>query len=214
MKAEKTSSASMEAISTLDEVMDEQDSTGFKPKAGTSRGRAKKLVIESDSEVEVESSSDWDNEKPAEGKNARGVAAGARGAGKKKTAATGTRKAEEGKTRKRGGNEPAKAKGQKLINEVLAPAVSALEIEESPVHAQKVRRMRPSPFNKKSGSVLSRLSDDEADDGSAAASAPAFRPKRASRTAAQYVISDDDDDDNVEGSDVEEDSDFAEEESE
>ena len=52
--AEKTTSASMEAISGLDEVMDEQESIEFKPKAGSSRGMSKKLVIESESENEGE----------------------------------------------------------------------------------------------------------------------------------------------------------------
>ncbi|XP_042007097.1 DNA topoisomerase 2-like isoform X1 [Salvia splendens] len=109
--------------------------------------------------------------------------------------------------------------GQKLITQVLKPA------EVSP--DKKVRKMRASPFNKKSGSILGRtinVDDDEEEDaseasastlGSATDAAPSVvRPKRANRAQMKYVISDsesdqaDDDDDTAH----EEDSDFNDDE--
>ncbi|XP_042412378.1 DNA topoisomerase 2-like isoform X1 [Zingiber officinale] len=81
--------------------------------------------------------------------------------------------------------------------------------------SQKVRKMRASPFNKKSGSVLSKPRNEDSSSSSssndATAAAARTRPKRESRTkAAVYVESDsegetneveDDDDDATEDSD-------------
>ncbi|KAL8496050.1 hypothetical protein ACS0TY_019960 [Phlomoides rotata] len=89
--------------------------------------------------------------------------------------------------------------GQKLITEVLKPAESSPD--------KKVRKMRASPFNKKSSSILGRtinVDDDEEEEnapgsgtsvstlGSASeVAAPVARPTRANRGKTKYVISDD-----------------------
>lgn len=114
--------------------------------------------------------------------------------------------------------------GQKLITEVLKPADNSPE--------KKVRKMRASPFNKKSSSVLGRTVSIEEEDeeetsemslstlGSATdvsqAVAPAARPKRANRGKATYIISDDSEsdhaDDFVDSDATEDDSDFNDDE--
>ncbi|KAK6119233.1 hypothetical protein DH2020_047016 [Rehmannia glutinosa] len=129
-------------------------------------------------------------------------------------------------TKKRG-QQANKQQTQKLITEVLKPA------ENSP--EKKVRKMRASPFNKKSSSILGRtISVDEEDEETSAerensvstlgsvtedvsqAVAPKARPQRGTRGNARYVISDDSEsDDPVEDIDSDptedEDSDFDDE---
>ena len=134
--------------------------------------------------------------------------------------------------RKRG---PKRApQGQKLIDEMLKLTVDddAVDIvQPSPYRKSpesKIRKMRPSPFNKKSGSVMSNLlQGSETSPASANGSAGSLsnspeevnelpkpaggrRPQRASRAPVQYVLSessdDDEDEDEVEISD----SDFVE----
>lgn len=130
-------------------------------------------------------------------------------------------------TKKRGpaANRNSQLVGQKLITEVLKPTEN---LGISP--EKKVRRMRPSPFNKKSGSVLGKLSQKEDDkvsleneeqespaSASASASgsteemaqfvAPRARPQRGGggkRGKAVYVLSD------TESDEVSDDSDFNE----
>lgn len=127
-------------------------------------------------------------------------------------------------TKKRGqANKTSQLVGQKLITEVLKPAdVSKISPEK------KVRRMRPSPFNKKSGSVLERLSHQENDkmspeseeqespasntSGSTEESAqlvvPRARPQRGgNRGKAKYVLSDSENDEVTDDSDFNEDDD-------
>ncbi|KAL3537453.1 hypothetical protein ACH5RR_000819 [Cinchona calisaya] len=127
-------------------------------------------------------------------------------------------------TTKRGkANKNSQLVGQKLITEVLKPA------EKSNISPEKkVRRMRPSPFNKKSGSVLGRLSQEENDkispeseeqESPASASgsteeiaqvvAPrAARPQRGgNRGTARYVVSDSESDEATEDSEFNEDDD-------
>ncbi|XP_016170360.1 DNA topoisomerase 2 isoform X1 [Arachis ipaensis] len=103
-------------------------------------------------------------------------------------------------------------RSQKLSTEMLKPA----EEETSP--EKKVRRMRPSPFNKKSGSLLGRLAekDQNASEGSASANSPSTteeevvevapvaaraRPQRANRTQARYVVSESESNDDDDGDD-------------
>ncbi|KAI9169979.1 hypothetical protein LWI28_020463 [Acer negundo] len=121
---------------------------------------------------------------------------------------------------KKGGRKPAAAKppaaakkrgttkkeaqgllGQKLLTEMLKPT------EISP--EKKVRKMRASPFNKKSGSVLGRIAattsnsqDDESTESAQLSGSPSTseevaevvltkeRPKRANRRQTSYVLSD------------------------
>jgi len=138
------------------------------------------------------------------------------------------------KQRKRGPKRP--TQGQKLIDEMLKPtsvddAVDTVQpspYKKSP--EKKVRKMRPSPFNKKSGSVMSKLRQESdtsppSANGSAGSSSnspeevnevpkPAgrSRPQRATRAPVQYVLSEssdekDEDEDEISDSDFVEDDD-------
>ncbi|PIN08558.1 DNA topoisomerase (ATP-hydrolyzing) [Handroanthus impetiginosus] len=162
-------------------------------------------IIDNDEDFEPEEKKKKGGRKPANGKGAA--------AAKPPTGA-----------KKRGpASKQSQLLNQKLITEVLQPA------ENSP--EKKVRKMRASPFNKKSSSVLGRVINvDEEEETSAeqdnslstsgsvteAVVAPKARPQRARRQAS-YVISDDsesdvaDDDDDVD-SDAEDDIDFNDDE--
>ncbi|KAJ6750864.1 hypothetical protein OIU85_001407 [Salix viminalis] len=109
-------------------------------------------------------------------------------------------------TKRRGpASKQSQGLGQKLLPEMLKPAEGAGISPE-----KKVRKMRASPFNKKSGSLLAGI-DKEDDAGTetmpastseraVAIDVPAkARPQRANRKQARYVLSD---------SESEEDSDF------
>ncbi|KAA8520228.1 hypothetical protein F0562_014484 [Nyssa sinensis] len=103
---------------------------------------------------------------------------------------------------KKRGKQQSQVIGQRLITEVLKPA------ENSGISPEKkVRKMRASPFNKKSSSVLGISKEDEAKistgteekAGSSPAEsaeemseviAPRARPQRANRGKATYVVSD------------------------
>ncbi|MED6185751.1 DNA topoisomerase 2 [Stylosanthes scabra] len=152
--------------------------------------------------------------------------------GGRKPAAQNAKKPAAAATRKRGaGNKQSQLLGQKFITDMLKPAESSGN--SSP--EKKVRKMRESPFNKKSGSVLSRVAQKEGSSsgemsfgsGSSvsasimeeevvevAPSAARNRPQRANRTQAKYVISesesDDDDEDEDDDVDSTDDSDFNE----
>ncbi|KAL2478354.1 DNA topoisomerase 2 [Forsythia ovata] len=99
--------------------------------------------------------------------------------------------------------------GQKLITEVLQGAADSPD--------KKVRKMRISPFNKKSGSVLGRMATMEEEEEEPPSSAgteesnqvviPRARPQRANSRKATYVLSDDDSED---GAPLDLDSDAAE----
>lgn len=120
------------------------------------------------------------------------------GKGRKKT----TAKPTAATTKKRGqANKATQLVGQKLITDVLKP------VEENPGISpeKKVRRMRLSPCDKKSGSVLGRLKAKEDEVGSSdseedqeinevVVTAPKARPIRANRGRATYVISESDED--------------------
>ncbi|WOK99050.1 DNA topoisomerase 2-like [Canna indica] len=105
---------------------------------------------------------------------------------------------------------------QKLITEVFKPA------ENARILPQKVRKMRASPFNKNSGSVLDRLknSPSASEDSSNSSSTvhpveinvvatERTRPKRDNRKKAVYVLSDSEEDEREVATD---DSDFDEDE--
>ncbi|XAR54371.1 DNA topoisomerase (ATP-hydrolyzing) [Bertholletia excelsa] len=110
--------------------------------------------------------------------------------------------------------------GQRLITEVLKPAENPGISPE-----KKVRKMRASPFNKKSGSILGRTEKENEDDedismgsgskespeeGSEVVMAPRARPQRGNRGKARYVLSDSESENN----EVSDDSDFEEDEDE
>lgn len=102
-------------------------------------------------------------------------------------------------TRKRGPAQSSKpVLSQKLFTEVLKPAENGGNSPE-----KKVRKMRDSPFNKRSGSVLGRPTSSPSgseDSNGPSPSGPAettnvvaaarTRPKRENRTKAVYVLSD------------------------
>ncbi|PIA48452.1 hypothetical protein AQUCO_01400799v1 [Aquilegia coerulea] len=125
---------------------------------------------------------------PKEGKNK----------GRKKPAAVKTVKPAAA-TRKRGpaGNKQ-QLLSQKLITDVLKPAQSSGASPD-----KKVRKIRASPFNKKSSSVLGRIDgvsvEDQSGGSSSASGSPdgdceivtaKARPQRANRRIATYVLSD------------------------
>eukprot|EP00257_Ricinus_communis_P025444 XP_025012858.1 DNA topoisomerase 2 [Ricinus communis] len=115
-------------------------------------------------------------------------------------------------TKKRGPTKKeSQGLGQKLLTEMLKPAENPGISPE-----KKVRKMRASPFNKKSGSVLGRVAKgseatgSEEMSGSTSTSSnmeeitevPArARPQRANRKQTKYVISDSDSEEAVEISD-------------
>lgn len=92
--------------------------------------------------------------------------------------------------------------GQKLITEVLKPSSSSSENPEGISPEKKVRKMRESPFNKKSGSVLGSSSvsggdsvSDSTEEVSKFVLPRTSRPQRGNRTKAVYVVSDSEEDD-------------------
>ncbi|KZV36276.1 DNA topoisomerase 2 [Dorcoceras hygrometricum] len=141
-------------------------------------------------------------------------------AGKKPANGKATAKPPAG-TKKRGPiSKQSQVLGQKLITDVLKPT------ENSP--DKKVRKMRASPFNKKSSSVLGREITMELEETSpehenssssltgnlgdnAEAVVPRTRPQRANRRQQTYVISDDSESDAVNDSGSDQYSDFNDE---
>ncbi|XP_038974184.1 DNA topoisomerase 2-like [Phoenix dactylifera] len=114
-------------------------------------------------------------------------------------------------TRKRGAAQSKPVLSQKLITRVLKPVESAGISPE-----KKVRKMRASPFNKKSGSVVSRIGSEDSGSSSPGnlaelneVPAAAARPKRENRRRTVYIESDSDVEDEPAADD---DSDFEEEE--
>lgn len=108
-------------------------------------------------------------------------------------------------TKKRGPTASSKQSqlvSQKLITDVLKPAESAGVSPE-----KKVRKMRASPFNKKSSSVLGRVAAKESKDdsvsppsgggGSSETMIRVTRPQRANRTKTTYVLSDSEDEEDA-----------------
>ena len=102
-------------------------------------------------------------------------------------------------TRKRGTAQSKPVLSQKLITEVLKP------VENTGISPEKkVRKMRASPFNKKSGSVLGRIGSSPTSSEESGSSSPgnpaelnevpaaAARPKRENSGRAVYIESDSD----------------------
>ncbi|GMI87135.1 topoisomerase II [Hibiscus trionum] len=143
------------------------------------------------------------------------VAAPAKKGGRKPAANSKAGKPPAAAARKRG--PASKQQQQKLLTQMLKPASVAESSGISP--EKKVRKMRASPFNKKSGSVLGKanasslpsmaeIDTDEEDEEVAVVVEPRSRPQRANRTKTTYVVSDSETEDNAtEDSDFEEDED-------
>ncbi|KAL4291801.1 hypothetical protein GQ457_14G024050 [Hibiscus cannabinus] len=142
------------------------------------------------------------------------VVAPAKKGGRKPAANSKASKPPAAAARKRG---PAgKQQQQKFLTQMLKPASVAESSGISP--EKKVRKMRASPFNKKSGSVLGKgntsslpsmaeIDTDEEDEEVAVVVEPRARPQRANRTKTTYVVSDSEteEDQATEDSDFEED---------
>ncbi|ESR52318.1 hypothetical protein CICLE_v10030505mg [Citrus x clementina] len=113
-------------------------------------------------------------------------------------------------TKKRGPakkQQPEASLGQRLLTEMLKPTESSPE--------KKVRKMRASPFNKKSGSMLGRAGTIEEPSGSSPSTSeevaevlpPKARPQRANRRQARYVLSDSESEKATDDSEFDEDED-------
>uniref|UniRef100_A0A0A9D501 DNA topoisomerase (ATP-hydrolyzing) n=1 Tax=Arundo donax TaxID=35708 RepID=A0A0A9D501_ARUDO len=185
------------------ETTEEQQNENKGRKGPSKRGAAKKAssslaVIASDDEDEDD---DFAMEEVSE------VQPQKKGRGKKPTAAE---KPKATTTRKR---VPAQSKGmrQKKIEEMLKPTEDSNTSAPSP--EKKVRKMRDSPFNKKSGSILQRgaVAASTSSENSAEASPPsgssaepvaAPQPRRTARATKKTVVyvseSDDSEDEVVE----------------
>ncbi|KAI4323425.1 hypothetical protein L6164_023032 [Bauhinia variegata] len=200
-----------------------QEAAGKKvsKRAGARKKSSTAAVLDiSDSENEIDIDDDEDFELQQQAAPETGKKKGGRkpaGQNAKKPAAT---------TRKRGGtSKQSQLLGQKFITEMLKPAESSGISPEKP--NSKVRKMRDSPFNKKSGSLLSRVADKDEEtaseevQGSASTSpstdeiqvAPArARPQRANRKQTRYVLSESESDDDDSIAVISDDSDFDEDE--
>ncbi|CAN6696972.1 unnamed protein product [Malus baccata var. baccata] len=160
------------------------------PQKPVQKKEANKKVV-----MQLDSDDDFEEEIAAAPK--RG---GTKAAGKPKAAASKPPAA----AKKRGAaankqQQPQTSSGQKLLTDMLKPAAESSRASPEP----KVRKMRASPFNKKSGSVMGRVglademieSDDKVDTPSTEerSEAPVVaraRPQRENRRQTRYVLSD------------------------
>ena len=211
--------------STLSEMdAEEAPQVPAQKKAPAKRAAAKKKTSEPLEDI-VELDDDDDDDFEVEATKGAGKKGAKKPAAKPKGAATAAtkRRGPAGGSKKQG-----QVLGQKLLTDMLKPA------ENSGISPEKkVRKMRESPFNKKSGSILGRAvgkdieeEDEEAEEASMSVSvsedksssssptsettdevvavAPRARPLRANRNQARYVVSD------SESEKASDDSDFAE----
>ncbi|XP_004499912.1 DNA topoisomerase 2 [Cicer arietinum] len=192
------------------------------------RGGVKKksstiVLDESDSDNDVNNIDD-DDDFEVQQKAAPAPEAGKKKGGGRKPAAQNTKKAAAPAAPKKRNVGGKQTMGQKLLTDMLQPAEGTGTSPE-----KKVRKMRESPFNKKSGSILGRAANKDispiADlSAGSASNSPAdddvveiapqptrARPQRANRTQKTYVLSetesDNDSDDDAELSDFDEDED-------
>uniref|UniRef100_M1A902 DNA topoisomerase 2 n=1 Tax=Solanum tuberosum TaxID=4113 RepID=M1A902_SOLTU len=165
-------------------------------------------VSEGEDEIEISD----DNEFAPE------VAVGGKKKGGRKPAAAKAAAAPKPPKKRAPANKQSQSVGQRLITQVLKPAEDAGVSPD-----RKVRKMRESPFNKKSGAVMGRNTSSSSstshesevsppipslgsleEEVSEVVVAPKARPQRANRTKTTYVISDSDseeDNDDIELSD-------------
>lgn len=193
------------------------------------RGAAKKkssaiVLDDSDSDNEVHNVDDDDDDEDFE--IMQPVAPGRKKGGRKPAAQNAKKAPAAASTKKRNvGGKQSQLLGQKLITDMLESTGISPE--------KKVRKMRASPFNKKSSSVLGRVAAADKDESvskdlsggsDASSSSPSIteevveiappaaraRPQRANRRQTTYVLSEsesDNDSDNEDYSDFEEDED-------
>lgn len=176
----------------------------------TKRAAAKKKTMtvlsdDSDSDNDVDANDDSEVEMvETKKKGGRKPVANAKAAAKPPAAAAGMKK--------RGpAGKQSQVLSQKLLTDMLKPA------ENSGISPEKkVRKMRASPFNKKSGSVLGRVNmENETTTSEEIMEVPTrARPQRANRRQTKYVISDSETENDADFDSVQEsdDDDFSEDE--
>ncbi|XP_057870528.2 DNA topoisomerase 2 [Cryptomeria japonica] len=222
----------VDTMETIPEASEEEEKEQPKRKTGPNRkktanvrGRKEIILSDSDSEFAIDEDSESDYEETVPKKGGRKPADNEAMPPKKNAKKPNSTTAPVEK--KRGPKNA--TQGQKKIDEMLKPtADNATGVEASPYKnspKKKVRKMRPSPFNKKSGSVMPKLNEEnetspQSGDGSAGSSfspeevnelpkpVAQRRPQRSVRTTVQYVLSDSDENDEDEV--ATEDSDFEE----
>ncbi|KAL9420945.1 hypothetical protein AB3S75_038503 [Citrus x aurantiifolia] len=175
-----------------------------KKKEPSKRTAAQKKAVtvetsDSEDEIIIDDHEAFEIASPEAGKKGRRKAAGNTKAAKPAA-----------ETKKRGPakkQQPEASLGQRLLTEMLKPAESSPE--------KKVRKMRASPFNKKSGSKLGRAGTIEEPSGSSPSTSeevaevvpPKARPRRANRRQARYVLSDSESEKAIDDSEFDEDED-------
>lgn len=222
--AKKKTSATVSEISESEEEIDLDDDDDdsdveivVAPKTAAKKGRkpaaAKKKTLATVSESEEEIGLD-DDDDDADAEIAVAAKAAAKKGRKPATAAAKAPKPPAAAKKRGPAGKQSKVLSQKLMTDMLKPADSGISPEK------KVRKMRASPFNKKSGSVLGRVgkkdeavgseeksastSTSENTEESAHFAAARVRPARANRKQTTYVLSDSESDEAVGGSDFDE----------
>ncbi|KAH9774563.1 DNA topoisomerase 2 [Citrus sinensis] len=155
-----------------------------KKKEPSKRTAAQKKVVtvetsDSEDEIIIDDDEAFEIAAPEEGKKG-----GRKAAGNSKAAKPAAETKKRGPAKKQ---QPEASLGQRLLTEMLKPAESSPE--------KKVRKMRASPFNKKSGSMLGRAGTIEEPSGSSPSTSeevaevlpPKARPQRANRRQASYM---------------------------
>lgn len=175
-----------------------------KKKEPSKRTAAQKKVVtvetsDSEDEIIIDDDEAFEIAAPEEGKKG-----GRKAAGNSKAAKPAAETKKRGPAKKQ---QPEASLGQRLLTEMLKPAESSPE--------KKVRKMRASPFNKKSGSMLGRAGTIEEPSGSSPSTSeevaevlpPKARPQRANRRQARYVLSDSESEKATDDSEFDEDED-------
>lgn len=191
-------------ISFLTVMETEKVQVPAKKKEPSKRTAAQKKAVtvetsDSEDEIIIDDDEAFEIAAPEEGKKG-----GRKAAGNTKAAKPAAETKKRGPAKKQ---QPEASLGQRLLTEMLKPAESSPE--------KKVRKMRASPFNKKSGSMLGRAGTIEEPSGSSPSTSeevaevlpPKARPQRANRRQARYVLSDSESEKATDDSEFDEDED-------
>lgn len=187
-------------ISFLTVMETEKVQVPAKKKEPSKRTAAQKKAVtvetsDSEDEIIIDDDEAFEIAAPEAGKKG-----GRKAAGNTKAAKPAAETKKRGPAKKQ---QPEASLGQRLLTEMLKPAESSPE--------KKVRKMRASPFNKKSGSMLGRAGTIEEPSGSSEEVAevlpPKARPQRANRRQARYVLSDSESEKATDDSEFDEDED-------
>lgn len=191
-------------ISFLTVMETEKVQVPAKKKEPSKRTAAQKKAVtvetsDSEDEIIIDDDEAFEIAAPEAGKKG-----GRKAAGNTKAAKPAAETKKRGPAKKQ---QPEASLGQRLLTEMLKPAESSPE--------KKVRKMRASPFNKKSGSKLGRAGTIEEPSGSSPSTSeevaevlpPKARPQRANRRQARYVLSDSESEKAIDDSEFDEDED-------